>query len=293
LVIDYVLPPRPQVTLVPIADTSLFENDPDNNLGAASLVSGAIGSRGSGKRTRALMQFAFTNFPANAVLTSATLGLTVIKVPSETVATSTFDLHRLLQSWDEGNKGPYLQPGSGSPADLGETTWADRFFDSVPWSAPGAGVSNDFTAVVSSRTTVSVAGTYFFTNLLADIQFWRAHPEQNYGWIMIAEDEVSLQTARHFGSREDPDPTDAPTLVVEYIPVPRIDHSEIMGNQFNFSFIAPAGLISLVQYRDSLSPNAPWLTFTNLAASSATQTNLITAPFSHSQPLRFYRVGLQ
>jgi len=38
LVIDYTLPPRPHITLTPVADTSLFEADPDNNLGAASLV---------------------------------------------------------------------------------------------------------------------------------------------------------------------------------------------------------------------------------------------------------------
>jgi len=98
---------------------------------------------------------------------------------------------------------------------------------------------------------------------------------------------------RRFGSREDPNPTNAPTLVVEYVPVPRIDHSEVVGNHFNLSFVAPAGLASTVQYRDILATNGAWLTFTNILPSSAAQTNLVSAPFSTSQPQRFYRVGLQ
>lgn len=294
LVIDYTLPPRPHVTLTSVADTSLFEDDPDNNLGAASLVSGTIGSSGSGKRSRALIQFRPEGFPAGATLTSATLGLTVIRVPSENgSATSTFDLHRMAQSWQEGEKGPYIQPGSGGQADPGETTWGDRFYPSVPWSEPGAAAPTDFAAAVSSTTTVAAEGVYYFTNLLEDVQFWLAHPDQNFGWIVVAENEISLRTARHFGSREDPSPTNAPMLVVEYIPVPRIDHSEVAGNHFNLSFVTPAGLISLVQYRDTLATNAAWLTLTNILPSLATQTNLVSAPFSASQPQRFYRVAFQ
>jgi len=293
LIIDYTLPPRPHVTLTPVADTSLFENAPDNNLGAASLVSGTIGSSGSGKRSRALIRFLPEGFPAGATLTSATLGLTLIRSPSESGATSTFDLHRMVRPWEEGNKGPYIQPGSGGQADPGETTWEDQFAPSFPWSAPGAAAPTDFAAAVSSTTTVSTEGVYYFTNLLTDVQFWLAHPEQNFGWIVVAENEISLYTARHFGSREDPNPTNAPALVVEYIPVPRIDHSEVVGNHFNLSFVAPAGLASTVQYRDTLATNGVWLTFTNLLPSLVTKTNVVSAPFSSSQPQRFYRVGLQ
>src|SRR5580658_5382148 len=68
------------VTLAPSADTSLFENEPDNNLGASlSLVSGA---NASGFRSRELMEFDFTGqIPTNAIVQSVTLVVYVVTVP--------------------------------------------------------------------------------------------------------------------------------------------------------------------------------------------------------------------
>ena len=292
LIIDYTVPPRPHVALYPQADTSLFENSPTNNLGTASLVSGARGINGLYKRTRALMQFSTDAFPINAVLTSATLNLTVYRIPEDGGARNPiFDLHRLLRPWQEGNKGTYVDTGSnGSPADPGETTWNTRFFPSVLWSAPGAAAPLDFSPVVSSKTVIPGYGVYGFTNLLPDVLYWQAHPDQNYGWILICEDEVTDHTARRFSSREDANPTNAPTLVIEYIPFPKIYRSELSGNRFNLYFVAEAGLASVVQYRDSLS-SGNWITLTNLPATLVTRTNVVAAAYTGSQ--RFYRVGVQ
>jgi hypothetical protein len=49
--------------------------------------------------------------------------------------------------------------------------------------------------------------------LIADVQHWVAHPEENFGWLLKAEDESPAQTARQFSSRET---TNAPVLHVEY-----------------------------------------------------------------------------
>src|SRR5207249_366366 len=105
LTIVYTSPTRPRVTLLPVADTSLFEYAPDNNLGGGSLVAGSIGINRQGKRSRALIQFSMTNLPADAaILTSATLRLSVIKLPGSGVD-SMFDLHRVLHSWGDGHQG--------------------------------------------------------------------------------------------------------------------------------------------------------------------------------------------
>jgi len=109
--------------------------------------------------------------------------------------------------------------------------------------------------------------------LVADVQFWADHPDQNYGWIVISESESTPYTARRFGSREDP--PNAPTLQLEYIPQPRIDATQVNGNQFSLSFVVPAGLSSSVQSLDSLS-NTNWATITNFPASLAARTDVVS-----------------
>ncbi len=284
LFIEYTLPSRPVVTLAPVADTSLFENDPNYNLGAASLVAGTIGEAGGGRRTRALIRFASTDFPSPAAFTSAGLTLKVVVVPSGGgPATSIFDLHRLLQPWGEGDK----VGARGSPADPGEASWDARFSPLVLWSTPGASAPGDFSAAVSSRTLISGLGSYLFTNVLADVRFWQAHPDQNFGWILISEDEVTLRTARRFGSREDPD--NASALELEYIPLPKLAQLAVSESQFQFSFVAQAGQAYIVQCSDSLSPDS-WATVTNLPVSLVTQTNIVSAPVTGHQS--FYRISL-
>jgi hypothetical protein len=121
------------VTLPSSADTSLFENEPDNNLGASlSLVSGA---NSSGFRSRELMRFDFTGqIPTNAIIQSVTLVVYVVTVPGNGGGTaSVFDMHRLLVDWNEG-----IGTGNmGSPANTNETTWNDRFYPDIGWTVPG------------------------------------------------------------------------------------------------------------------------------------------------------------
>lgn len=289
LVITYTLPPRPHVTIIPSADTSMLEAFPDNNAGTAALFSGGIG--GDFPRTRALMQFSTEDIPADAVLTSATLGLTVYELVDDGTAHSpTFDLHRVLRPWREGNKGTYVDTFYyGAPADNAETTWNAQAFPSSLWSAPGGAAPTDYLAKISAQTVVSGFGTWYFTNLLADVQYWLAHPSENHGWILVCEQEAVDYTACRFSSREDVNLTNAPTLVVEYIPVPKIYRTELSGGQFKLYYVAQAGLASVVQYRNSLS-TGNWITLTNVPATVVTQTNVISTTLP---PPRFYRVGVQ
>ena len=282
LIIDYTQPQRPRVTLQTAADTSLFEYAPDDNLGATTLVAGSIGSNGGGQRSRALIQFNTADIPPEAaVITSATLTMNVVR-ESGFAQPSTFDLHRVLRAWGEGNK----NGTKGGPASPGEATWNARSYPSTMWNAPGASAPVDFSAAVSASTFISEGGAYSFA-VLPEVQFWLAHPSQNFGWILISEDEATPYTARRFGSREQ---GPGSTLDVEYIPRPSIEHSQRIGNQFSLSFLAQADQLYSVQCRDSLA-TGDWTTYTNLPPLSLIQHMTVTAPVTG--PQRFYRIVLQ
>jgi hypothetical protein len=274
------------VTLAPSADTSLFENEPDNNLGASvSLVSGA---NSSGFRSRELMQFSFTNrIPSNAIIQSVTLTVNVVTVPGGGGGTaSVFDMHCLLVNWTEG-----IGTGNmGSPANPGETTWNYRFYPDTGWTIPGGQISNDFSAVVSASLLWDTVGTYTYastSNLVADVQEWVANPGTNFGWMFISESENVMQTARRIGAREDTN--NAPSLVVQYT-VPSsliIQNVEVAGGAIQFSFSAPAGQTCAVQYKNSLNAGS-WLTLTNIAARLAA-TNVTVNDALRNGAQRFYR----
>src|SRR6185503_8491870 len=157
------------VTLHPVADTSLFETTPNNNLGAnTDFIAGTTaGNAGQPYRNRALLKFDIAGqIPTGATITSAGLTLLMVKRPS-VPADSTFDLHRLLVSWGEGNKSGSL----GIQATTGEATWISRFALLPQWAAPGGKAGTDFLTDTSASTFVSGLGSYTFattSNLVAD-----------------------------------------------------------------------------------------------------------------------------
>ena len=88
------------VTLAPVSDTTLFQTSPTNNLGAEpTLISG---STVSGLFNRALLKFDIVGagIPANAIIESVALNITVTKTIA--VDPSSFTLHRVLRDWGEG-----------------------------------------------------------------------------------------------------------------------------------------------------------------------------------------------
>jgi hypothetical protein len=281
LVVDYGPPQLPRLSVPASADTSLFEYTPDNNLGAADLAAGTI-AQAILKRSRALLRFPVENIPTNIVWKSASLNLRVSRM-SSSAQSGNFVLRRMLQSWEEGNK-----TGSrGSPATAGESTWNARLFPAIHWSSPGAAAPDDFSTNISSTSFIEGLGSYTFTNLLADIEFWRAHPDQNFGWILISQDEGTRATARRFLSREYGLPG-GPELILEYVPQPVIERSESSSNEFRLYFQAHPGQSYFVQASESLAM-AEWFTLTNIPPFSAVRTIVIAAPVDGRQ--RFYRIG--
>ncbi|PHX95521.1 MAG: hypothetical protein CK546_02065 [Pedosphaera sp.] len=211
------------VTLRPIADTTLIETAPNNNLGAQPFANS--GTTQNFTKNRALFRFDVSGIPTGAQVDSVSIAFEVTRQPVDGYAPADFGLHRMLVSWGEGaqttaNPG---SPGQGAPAAPGEATWLARFAQTGPnWAAPGGLAATDFAAASSAGQSIySVANSpYFFTSsqLAADVQLWLANPSENFGWMLLANDEGPNFTARRFGSREDA--INAPQLLVQFTTVP-------------------------------------------------------------------------
>ncbi|MEW6159224.1 MAG: hypothetical protein AB1813_17500, partial [Verrucomicrobiota bacterium] len=148
--------PAETVTLMPVADATLIETVPDNNLGGAPFVN--AGTTQNGPRNRGLFRFAIADaVPRGASIQSARLILEVTRQPVDGFAEALFHLKRVLRPWGEGNKtaSDPLHPGLGAPATIDEVTWNHRFaLTTNVWAAPGGLEGTDFSPITSSLTFV-------------------------------------------------------------------------------------------------------------------------------------------
>jgi len=282
------------VVLYPVADTTLFETDPNNNFGAdATLAAGTTaGSRGAALRSRALIKFDVASIPKNAVISSASVTVKADSAPSPR-ADSVFDLRRVLQSWNEGKKAGQ----QGAPATSGETTWRARFFGTTNlWAVPGGATNIDFAETVSASKMVGGLGAYTFastSNLVADVQAWLQNSPSNFGWIMKTESEKTPRTARRFHSRERKVTNDIPHLSIDFtVPVTvtpvHISSVKKIGENFQLAFAAENNGSYTVEFANAVPPLA-WQTLTNIVAGSADQQILISDSLTNA-PQRFYRI---
>lgn len=202
------------VSLTATADTTLFENNPNNNLGGEASL--AVGTTAKGLKCRGLIQFDLSQIPPGASITSVSLRFRVTKTPSFGANNSNFELRRALVSWGEGSK----RGNTGATGGAGEATWEARSGPADLWSAPGGAEGTDFAAPVSSTVAVAGVGTYTFPSspaLIEDVRFWLEQPSKNFGWLVRSDAEDTSATARRVASSE-ASPQQAPTLVVEFSP---------------------------------------------------------------------------
>lgn len=272
-----------------IADTSLFEAAPDNNLGGSpTLVSGSTAQL---KRSRALIRFApdFSLLPTNAVIAGISLQLTVVSLPGGGGAGSNFKLHRLLRPWAEGTK----TGNNGGPAASGETTWNAASFPAGLWSSPGAAAGIDYAAVPSTVASVSGLGKYEWSStdqMIADFKGWREEPAKNFGWILISDAENISQSARRFGDRTDND--NAPLLVIEYLLPPeelKISEGQMIEQYFLLHIEFDENTTYEVQMREDLAPGSPWVTLETLGPFTQ-PIHWVFADPRGNHPQRFYRL---
>ena len=185
-----------------VADAYIAELSPDVNNGTGTdMIVGEIGPNGGDDIRRGLMRFDLTGIPSGSTVNSVTLQVQVTKVPASPV-NSTFDLRRLLQSWTEQ-----------------DVTWNSRL-PSTSWEQAGAEGGDDCSATASSSVFISGLGPYTFpstTALLADVQAWVTSPANNFGWLLVSENEDTPKTARHFSARED---TSEPAVLTIHYTLP-------------------------------------------------------------------------
>jgi hypothetical protein len=201
------------ISLRPVADTTIQEAFPGNNLGAGTTFTS--GGRRKGGATRALLLFDIMgNLPPGAVVTSASLAVTVVGTPAGG-ASSTFDLDRVLSEWGEGDGS---DRSGGAAADAGQASWDNRLGPGVSWAAAGG----DYSGTASGTRAVTGNGVYTFTStagLISDVQGWLANPANNFGWMLVSESEGTPTSIRRFGSREDL--SSGPVLTLQFnVPEP-------------------------------------------------------------------------
>lgn len=274
------------VQLSPVADTSLFEPSPDNNLGGQTFL--AVGVTSAGAKTRALLRFGVADaLPAGATINSATLELSVSLAHG---LGSTFNLHRMLVPWQEGAGSGQLGGGLlGSLAVAGEVTWSNRVAPSTAWGQAGAKSGDDYVSTPSASAVMSATALdYSSSGLAADVQRWLNNPATNHGWIIIHSTEATLTSASRVNSRET---TSMPLLTIDYTPPvsatpPNLFGVTASGNNLRFAFNGQAGKSYTVENRTNLI--AIWTTLTNIPPLAASTVVSITNSISGSQ--RFYRV---
>lgn len=208
------------ITMQAVADTSIFEANPDFNLGGTSLVSG---TNRQYSRSRALFRFDLSSLPEGAVVTDVVVSLVVTRIPDVDQITPTntdFNLYRVFVSWGEGTG----SSASGTVAAAGDATWNARHYGTTPWGNPGALIGEDYSATASATTAVSGISGYTWGStpeLVEDVRAWLTDPASNFGFILVSDGEDLLASGRRFASTEQSDPNHpAPQLTVTYSLVP-------------------------------------------------------------------------
>ena len=269
-------------------DTCLFEKLPGYNWGAEpELVAGVLGTRSGGvNRCRILMGFDLgASIPPGSTITAVELRLSVVKAPNG-AAPATFQLLRVLTPWLEGNLDGAGNPG-GAPAEIRQATWDHRIHTTGAWASPGGQIGVDFATVPSASQTVTGSpptGTvtdYVFTfnaTGLADVTEMVNDPFTDFGWVLVADDEVTPLTARRWGSSEHP--TARPEITVTFTPPPpppifEITSALLDGGDLVVEFNSRPGRVYAFDYRTDLA-SGDWVEVNDSIESEGTSTTFRT-----------------
>lgn len=202
-----------------VAETAFIEATQDNTLyesAEGELSNGAgdhffAGLTAAGDIRRGLIAFKdLSGIPNGATIQSVKLHL---RMSATTTGPTPVNLLRVQANWGEGNSHAAAEEGQGGAAQLGDATWVHRFYDNQTWTTPGG----DFVEVASATKQVDEEGAYIFGStsaMVADVQDWKDNPGANFGWILIAAEDVN--SAKRFDSRSNPDELFRPLLEVKF-----------------------------------------------------------------------------
>jgi hypothetical protein len=201
------------VLLAAQADATIYSEDGTAANGAGDLWAGRTkGTLGTQVR-RALVRFDVEGaIPAEATVDSVRFTVMLVKANALS-PTSTFVIHRVQDGWGEG---PTLPTGGrGGSAQTGDVTWSHRFYSTDIWAVPGGDIDGSADA---SQSISSTAGPVVFTSaeMKVTAQNWLDGVKSNDGWVLMVQDENTLQTARQFSSRSAG--VGAPSLEIWFTP---------------------------------------------------------------------------
>ena len=199
------------LVLEPKRDNTLYESP----TGSSSNGAGQFFFAGrilAGARRRGVLAFDLASIPPGTTVDSVAVVLSMSRAQP---GTHQVGLHRLLADWGEGTSDAPMEEGGGTASTTGDATWIHRFFDTELWTNAGG----DF--VPTASASVSIGSTGFFTwsspALVADVQQWVDTPASNFGWL-VRGDESGGESAKRFDSKDHPDPTVHPRLLVLFQP---------------------------------------------------------------------------
>jgi hypothetical protein len=193
-------------TLYETADGSL-----SNGIGNYSFI-GITGNLDGQNKRRALYLFDVSSIPPQTVINSVSVNFTISKTSPAAIA-STANLHLLLSNWGEGTSFSGGSGGAGAPSTPGDATWVHSFFDTQNWNTAGGDFNPISSATTSYGTTNQVITFQSNNSLIADVQLWVDTPENNFGWILLG-DENNFQNARRLNTHEHT--TGLPELIINY-----------------------------------------------------------------------------
>ncbi len=188
------------IVLEPDRDNTLFE-DPTGQLSngkGSFLFAGVTDPKNNSLTRRALVHFDLQVIPPGTVIDSVEFVLTMDRTIVRDVEVK---LHRVLNSWGEGDSDAPFAEGMGTQAEVDDATWLHRRFDQIDWDSPGG----DYSFQATATQTVGIdRGTYVWksSTLTQDVRGWIVNPGINFGWIVIADENAGI-TAKRFGSREE------------------------------------------------------------------------------------------
>ncbi len=213
-----------EIVLTPSKDNTLYESNTvalSNGAGLHLFVGRTSITSNALRRT--LIAFSVAPaLPEGVVIDSVQLELHLSKTVS---GTKRISVHGVLTDWGEGSSDAPGSEGAGIEATIGDATWLHTFFDTSTWQIAGG----DFRLNNSASRLVAGDGTYTWgptPELIADVRQWVDEPQENFGWLLLG-DEEELQTTKRFDSREHPNPDFTPKLHIYYSVATRIETEPI------------------------------------------------------------------
>lgn len=187
-------------------DTTLFSEFEHSGGGTPGIYSGTINQidfSGNRQHRRALIRADLSSIPTNWIVESVSLTLTVQRSGGN-FGDVDYSLYPVMQDWGEGTVVGLSEGGFGNVAEPGDATWLSRFHSTDLWAAPGG----DFAVESSATAPAGIADTtvtWTSTKMHNDVQQWINSPASNHGWIIISDEEGTLQRVKRFYSSESAD----------------------------------------------------------------------------------------